>query len=72
MPVQGLVDGRRGPVGRKDALAHPDRSGCHSVRPELSDRDTKVKMHTCLESHSFLGKMDHKSAGERGHGDGDR
>lgn len=58
-------------AGKKDALAHPDQSGCHSVRPVLSDRNTIVKMHTCLGSHSFLGKMDHKSAGGRGRGDGD-
>lgn len=38
----------------------------------LSDRDTIVEMHTCLESQSFLRKMDHESAGERGHGDGGR
>ena len=32
----------------------------------LSDRDTIVEMHTCLESQSFLRKMDHESAGEGG------
>lgn len=69
---------RRGQIqddgaGRKDTPAHPDRSGSHSVCPELHDRDTRVKMHCpCLEATASWGRwiMSQWEKGGKGQGRG--